>query len=135
MIGFYDSWPAERQWPVDMAGFAVNLDYLANSPNATMPYRAGYEEDEFLQSIGLQLDDIEPRAGNCTEVLVWHTQTKNENTVQVRMSEAARKRADATSLGLLLHELEGLGVGHVSAAAGILGQLSRDGKSKPVEKW
>lgn len=135
MIGFYDSWPAKRQWPVDMAGFAVNLDYLAQSPNATMPYRAGYEEDQFLQSIGLQLADIEPRASNCTEVLVWHTQTKKENAVQVRMSEAAQRRAAATSLGRLLHELEGLGVGRVSSAAGVLGQLSRDGKSKPVDKW
>ncbi|KAG4079491.1 hypothetical protein HA402_005188 [Bradysia odoriphaga] len=38
VIGFFDSWPANRLWPVDMAGFAVNLEYLALSPNATMPY-------------------------------------------------------------------------------------------------
>lgn len=51
-----------------MAGFAVNLKYLAQYPNATMPYKAGYEEDAFLRSINLKIDDIEPKANDCTEV-------------------------------------------------------------------
>lgn len=68
-----------------MAGFAVNLDYLALSPNATMPYRAGYEEDEFLKSIGLKLSHIEPKANNCSEILVWHTQTKKEKSAVIRI--------------------------------------------------
>ncbi len=69
MVGFFDSWPAKRQWPVDMAGFAVNLNYMAKF-NASMPYKAGYEEDEFLKSIGLKIEDIEPKANNCSEILV-----------------------------------------------------------------
>ena len=28
-----------------MAGFAVHLDLLLQNPNATMPYKSGYEED------------------------------------------------------------------------------------------
>jgi hypothetical protein len=28
VIGFTDDWFAQRKWPVDMAGFAVNLNFL-----------------------------------------------------------------------------------------------------------
>ena len=28
VIGFTDDWFAQRKWPVDMAGFAVNLEFL-----------------------------------------------------------------------------------------------------------
>lgn len=68
VVGFYDSWPAKRKFPVDMAGFAVNVQYLLKFPNATMPFRAGYEEDRFLRSLGVTLDMIEPKAESCTQV-------------------------------------------------------------------
>lgn len=68
VIGFYDSWPAKRIFPVDMAGFAVNIEYYLKHPDASMPYKAGYEEDLFLRSLNLTLDDIEPRADGCTQV-------------------------------------------------------------------
>jgi beta-1,3-glucuronyltransferase len=51
-----------------MAGFAVSVEFLLNHPNATMPYNAGYEEDQFLRSLGLTLEDIEPKADSCTQV-------------------------------------------------------------------
>ena len=41
-----------------------------------MTYWNGHEEDSFLQSIGTELSDLEPKADNCQEVLVWHTKTK-----------------------------------------------------------
>lgn len=100
-----------------MAGFAVSLEYMAHSPNATMPYKAGYEEDEFLKSIGLKLSDIEPKANNCSEILVWHTQTKKEKSAVIRMDTRILE-SDQTSLGPLLRELEALGVSHVSASEG-----------------
>lgn len=129
MIGFFDSWPAKRLWPVDMAGFAVSLDYLLHSPNATMPYKAGYEEDEFLKSIGLKMNDIEPMANNCSEVLVWHTQTKKEKSAIVRMDTKILD-SDHTSLGPLLRELEALGVSHISGSTGkmIFIKNTRNGK-------
>ncbi|KAF4524007.1 hypothetical protein B566_EDAN006301 [Ephemera danica] len=68
IIGFFDSWPAERSFPVDMAGFAVSVDFFLQHPNATMPYKAGHEEDRFLKSLDLKLEDIEPKANMCTEV-------------------------------------------------------------------
>lgn len=134
VIGFFDSWPAKRRWPVDMAGFAVSLEYLARSPNATMPYKAGYEEDEFLKSIGLKTEDIEPKANNCTEIFVWHTQTKKEKPPVVRM-DARIVESDKTSLGALLRELEAMGVSHTSSSAGIKAQISSQGKSKPISMW
>ncbi|XP_012217021.1 galactosylgalactosylxylosylprotein 3-beta-glucuronosyltransferase P isoform X3 [Linepithema humile] len=85
--GFYDGWVAGRKFPVDMAGFAVNVQFLHQRPNASMPFRAGYEEDGFLKS----LTPFEPRdaqllADNCTKVLAWHTQTKkNEPSASLDM--------------------------------------------------
>nr|CAD7460801.1 unnamed protein product [Timema tahoe] len=70
VIGFFDSWPAKRKFPVDMAGFAVNIGFLLSHPHATMPYKAGYEEDQFLVSLGLKLEDIEPKGNACTETRV-----------------------------------------------------------------
>lgn len=117
VIGFFDSWPAKRLWPVDMAGFAVSLDYLENSPNATMPYKAGFEEDEFLKSIGLKIDDIEPKAKNCSEILVWHTQTKKEKPPLIHVDERV-VNSDDTSLGAILRELDQMGVSHINFESG-----------------
>lgn len=76
-IGFYDGWTGGRKFPVDMAGFAVNLEFLSTRPNAAMPYRAGFEEDGFLRSLSpFEPKDVELKADNCTKILVWHTQTK-----------------------------------------------------------
>lgn len=96
-----------------MAGFAVSLDYLENSPNATMPYRAGYEEDEFLKSIGLRLSEIEPKAKNCSQILVWHTQTKKEKQPAIHIDHRVLD-TDDTSLRAVLHELQLLGVSHTT---------------------
>ncbi|PZC81868.1 galactosylgalactosylxylosylprotein 3-beta-glucuronosyltransferase S [Helicoverpa armigera] len=73
VVAFFDSWHGSRTYPVDMAGFAINIEYL--KPSASMPYIAGHEEDRFLVSLGLTLNDIEPLASNCSKVLVWHTKT------------------------------------------------------------
>lgn len=76
-VGFYDGWIAGRKFPVDMAGFAVNVKFLLQRPNASMPFKAGYEEDGFLKSLApFEPKEIEFLADNCTKVLAWHTQTK-----------------------------------------------------------
>lgn len=69
--GFYDGWIGGRKFPVDMAGFAVNVNFLLSRPNASMPYKPGYEEDGFLKSLSpLNLNEIELLASNCTEVSI-----------------------------------------------------------------
>lgn len=132
--GFFDSWPAKRKWPVDMAGFAVNLEYMGLSSNVTMPYKAGYEEDDFLKSIGLKMQDIEPKANNCTEILVWHTQTKNKNAPKIRISSGSLE-SEQFNLGVLLRKLESMGVNHISNTAGAQAQITKDGKSKSLSSW
>ena len=52
VIGFSDDWFASRMFPVDMAGFAINVEFLASRPDASMPFWAGYEEDVFIQTLG-----------------------------------------------------------------------------------
>ncbi|EFX82273.1 hypothetical protein DAPPUDRAFT_49254, partial [Daphnia pulex] len=66
---FFDGWVGDRTYAVDMASFAINVQLLHQNPDAVMPYRAGYQEDLFLKSLNLTLEDIEPRANNCTQVL------------------------------------------------------------------
>lgn len=84
VVAFFDSWPGSRTYPVDMAGFAVNIEYL--SPGGSMPYIAGHEEDRFLVSLGLKLEDIEPLANNCSKILVWHTKTAKYKKPSLRIS-------------------------------------------------
>lgn len=116
VIGFLDSWVAGRRWPVDMAGFAVSLSYMAEHPNASMPYKPGYEEDYFLRSIGLTLDMIEPKGSNCTEILVWHTQTKNHERTMVKLNHEYLD--DRSNLGALFKALSDMGVSSASDSEG-----------------
>lgn len=117
-MAFLDSWVAGRRWPVDMAGFAVNLGYMSLYPNVNMPYKPGYEEDLFLRSIGLHIDQIEPKGKNCTEILVWHTQTKNRKSPVVRLE---KKYLDGRSnLGALFRSLKVMGVAFASDSEGAL---------------
>ena len=116
VIGFSDDWFAQRKFPVDMAGFAVNLGFLRQrNPRAdkAMPYKAGYEEDMFLQKLDLELVDIEPLASNCTEVMVWHTKTVKEK-MPILLHEV--KEDHPSNLVKLLEHLEFSGVGHVGQA-------------------
>lgn len=103
-----------------MAGFAVNLEYLSHYPNATMPYRAGHEEDGFLKSIGLKMKEIEPKAKNCTEILVWHTQTKKIKSPTIRIDQHLMNNiiSDQNSLNVLLESLKSMGVIHISSSEG-----------------
>ena len=36
----------------------------------------GEQESDLIQQLVGGVGDLEPRAGNCTEVLVWHTRTE-----------------------------------------------------------
>ncbi|XP_064556909.1 galactosylgalactosylxylosylprotein 3-beta-glucuronosyltransferase S isoform X2 [Drosophila montana] len=128
VVAFLDSWVAGRRWPVDMAGFAVSLAYMSQYPNVNMPYKPGYEEDLFLRSIGLRIDQIEPKGANCTEILVWHTQTKNKKSAVVRLeSEFLDGRSN---LGALFRSLKLMGVASASDSEGPVATISKNGKSK-----
>ncbi|XP_001947737.1 galactosylgalactosylxylosylprotein 3-beta-glucuronosyltransferase S [Acyrthosiphon pisum] len=124
VVGFFDSWPAKRKFPVDMAGFAINVQLLFKYPYATMPYKAGFEEDRFLSALAIRLDEIEPKAENCTRILVWHTQTakKPKPIVMVRS-----KATLPGSLATLLDQVTMLGIGGVSETTGVRSYMTKNG--------
>ncbi|XP_071524737.1 galactosylgalactosylxylosylprotein 3-beta-glucuronosyltransferase S-like [Panulirus ornatus] len=89
VVGFHDAFQAGRKFAVDMAGFAVNVRVLHASPQATIPIRVSYLEDGFLRQLRLELEDLEPLASGCTEVLVWHTKTYKPATPNLQHVEHA----------------------------------------------
>ncbi|PSN38596.1 hypothetical protein C0J52_21405 [Blattella germanica] len=81
-VGFYDGWVAGRKFPVDMAGFAVSVEFLLQRPKASMPYKPGFEEDGFLKSLApFEPKEIELKAKNCTEVSLVEVQTNLSSTI------------------------------------------------------
>ncbi|KAL7643436.1 UNVERIFIED_CONTAM: hypothetical protein RMT77_005418 [Armadillidium vulgare] len=87
VVGFYDGWPGGRKFQVDMAGFAINVGFLRSKRRSEMPYKAGFEENGFLKSMRITFDDIEPKADNCTKILVWHTKTVKKDLISADLSQ------------------------------------------------
>lgn len=77
VVGWNTVWKIDRPFPIDMAGFAVNLTLLLQHQEATFSIKVprGYQESKLLNSL-VTVQDLEPRADNCTKVLVWHTRTE-----------------------------------------------------------
>lgn len=75
VIGFHDSYKGGRRYLLDMAGFAVSLELLFANKDAAMAFKLGKQEDEFLRSFNVSIEQMEPLCSNCTQVYVWHTQT------------------------------------------------------------
>lgn len=111
-----------------MAGFAVNIEFL--KPTATMPYIAGHEEDKFLVSLGLNMEDIEPLADNCTKILVWHTKTAKykKPTVKVDLKQLGEVPKYRNFVNLL-KETSRLGMASVEANNGTKPYITRNRKS------
>jgi beta-1,3-glucuronyltransferase S len=82
-----------------------------------MPYKAGYEEDAFLKSIGLKIDQIEPKANDCTEVFVWHTQTTKTKAPLIKIAKDILE-SSKSNLFALLNSLSDMGVSHFNKAGG-----------------
>ncbi|KAG5266808.1 hypothetical protein AALO_G00236460 [Alosa alosa] len=81
VVGWYTGWRADRPFAIDMAGFAVNLRVILSNPRAQFKRRGakpGMQESDFLKQI-TKVEDLEPKANNCTKVLVWHTRTEKVN--------------------------------------------------------
>uniref|UniRef100_A0A8C4NGL1 Galactosylgalactosylxylosylprotein 3-beta-glucuronosyltransferase n=1 Tax=Eptatretus burgeri TaxID=7764 RepID=A0A8C4NGL1_EPTBU len=78
VVTWYTGWRADRPFATDMAGFAVNLQVILDSPRAMFKRRGsqpGMQESDFLKQI-TTLSELEPKASNCTKVFVWHTRTE-----------------------------------------------------------
>ncbi|CAK9802000.1 Galactosylgalactosylxylosylprotein 3-beta-glucuronosyltransferase I [Anthophora quadrimaculata] len=77
VTGFNAVWKPDRPFPLDMAGFAINLRLLLENKDAVFSYdvQGGYQESEILKQI-VTRDELEPLADCCTKVYVWHTRTE-----------------------------------------------------------
>lgn len=81
VVGWYTGWRADRPFAIDMAGFAVSLQVILSNPKAVFKRRGsqpGMQESDFLKQI-TTVEELEPKASNCTKVLVWHTRTEKAN--------------------------------------------------------
>ncbi|CAH2103101.1 unnamed protein product [Euphydryas editha] len=131
VVGFFDSWPAARTFPVDMAGFAVNIGFLKETAN--MPFIAGHEEDRFLVSLDLQIDDIEPLADNCTKILVWHTKTVKHKkpTLKININKLG-SISKYENFANLLKETSKLGMANIDSENGIKSYVTRNRKTSEI---
>lgn len=70
VVGWLTVWSPKRPFAIDMAGFAVNLRLFMNKPEGKFAYEVakGYQESEFLRHFVSSLDEVEPKAENCTKV-------------------------------------------------------------------
>ncbi|GCC30800.1 hypothetical protein chiPu_0009254 [Chiloscyllium punctatum] len=83
VVGWYTGWRPDRPFAIDMAGFAVNLKVILSHPEAVFKRggsQPGMQESDFLKQI-TTVQELEPKAANCTKVLVWHTRTEKANLV------------------------------------------------------
>ena len=67
---FSGSQRKERTFPIDVAGFAFTGEHMLSHPNAMFNLNdtAGAMESKFIESLGVTVDDLEPREDNCTKV-------------------------------------------------------------------
>ncbi|KAK7604042.1 hypothetical protein V9T40_004315 [Parthenolecanium corni] len=95
VIGWNSHWRPERDFPIDMAGFAVNLPFLLSKPEAEFSFNVerGFQESSLLSQL-VALDELEPRANNCTKVYVWHTRTEEANLNDEKALRRQGKRSD-----------------------------------------
>ncbi|KAH9375945.1 hypothetical protein HPB48_012585 [Haemaphysalis longicornis] len=87
--GWNALWKPKRQaqrYPLDMAGFAVSLRLLLDFPEAQFRLRLprGEQESFLLGQLLAGPHELEPRAENCTQTLVWHTRTQDPKLDQER---------------------------------------------------
>nr|XP_008530390.1 PREDICTED: galactosylgalactosylxylosylprotein 3-beta-glucuronosyltransferase 3 isoform X2 [Equus przewalskii] len=95
VVGFHTAWEPNRPFPLDMAGFAVALPLLLAKPNAQFDAAAprGHLESSLLSHL-VDPKDLEPRAANCTRVLVWHTRTEKPKMKQEEQLQRQGRGSD-----------------------------------------
>lgn len=71
VIKFYTLWKPERPMPVDMAGFAINVQLIIDNPSAVMDTFAsrGYLESSIVSKLATR-EEFEPLANKCKQVFL-----------------------------------------------------------------
>ncbi|XP_069688828.1 galactosylgalactosylxylosylprotein 3-beta-glucuronosyltransferase I [Periplaneta americana] len=94
--GWNSVWRPERPFPVDMAGFAINLSHFLKHPEAKFSFnvQSGYQESEILRHL-TTTEQLEPKANNCTKIYVWHTRTESARLQSEKNLNKKGLRSDA----------------------------------------
>ena len=84
VIGWNAVYKPERLYPLDMAGFAVNVTLILRNAKTvfTLKVPRGFQESYLLKQLISDISELEPKADKCTQVLVWHTRTEKPNLRQ-----------------------------------------------------
>ncbi|CAH1781920.1 unnamed protein product [Owenia fusiformis] len=104
VVDFSSGWKANRAFPLDMAGFAVNIDFWQQK-GAPLFYRKvnpGYQEDIFLKELHIEKQDLEPLAWNCSKILTWHTKTYH---TKIDPPKLQRKTVSKTNIEKLIDQI------------------------------
>uniref|UniRef100_A0A1A9ULU4 Galactosylgalactosylxylosylprotein 3-beta-glucuronosyltransferase n=1 Tax=Glossina austeni TaxID=7395 RepID=A0A1A9ULU4_GLOAU len=130
IVGFLTPRENGRRWPVDMAGFALNLSYMPKYLNAgTMP---DYEEEDYLlRCLALNMDVIEPKGNNCTEILAWRTRSRRHRDSLFIRSDY-EYLDNRTNLGSLFKSLHEMGIVELSDHKGIQIMVGENGEASPL---
>ncbi|XP_073430389.1 galactosylgalactosylxylosylprotein 3-beta-glucuronosyltransferase 1-like isoform X1 [Dendrobates tinctorius] len=75
--GWLVKFDPSRPFAIDMAGFSVGLKLILEKHGAKfhLNVSAGYQESSLLQDL-VTIDELEPKAENCSKIMVWHTKTQ-----------------------------------------------------------
>uniref|UniRef100_A0A674MEW5 Galactosylgalactosylxylosylprotein 3-beta-glucuronosyltransferase n=1 Tax=Takifugu rubripes TaxID=31033 RepID=A0A674MEW5_TAKRU len=97
VVRFHTGWRPSRPFPMDMAGFAVSLKLVLANPDACFDGEApmGFLESSFLKGL-VTMDELEPKADNCSKVLVWHTRTEKPKMKREEALQAQGLGSDPT---------------------------------------
>nr|XP_033812818.1 galactosylgalactosylxylosylprotein 3-beta-glucuronosyltransferase 3 [Geotrypetes seraphini] len=98
VVGFYTAWKPNRPFPMDMAGFAIALQLLLANREAKFDLlvERGYLESSLLQSL-VSIEELEPKADNCSKILVWHTRTEKP---KMKQEELLQKQGLGSDLSI-----------------------------------
>ncbi|XP_069058876.1 galactosylgalactosylxylosylprotein 3-beta-glucuronosyltransferase 1-like [Pleurodeles waltl] len=83
VVGWKTVFDPSRPFAIDMAGFAVSVRLILERPHANFKLeglKGGYQESSLLKDL-VTMEGLEPKASNCTKVLVWHTRTERPTLV------------------------------------------------------
>ncbi len=69
VTAWHTTFAKERDFPIDMAGFAVNLELILKYSGAEFRRsRSGWLETDFLHQLDITVEDLECRDGHLKEV-------------------------------------------------------------------
>jgi galactosylgalactosylxylosylprotein 3-beta-glucuronosyltransferase 3 len=77
VTGFNAVWKPDRPFPIDMAGFGINLKVILEKKTALFAYdiQSGFQESEILKQV-TRRDELEGLADGCSKVChpipKWH---------------------------------------------------------------